>query len=61
MKFLSAAMIDGLLPAETLSYAPPAPTQLVSSDDVLPVPRTPTQCEVESPVRTDRRIARLNN
>ena len=60
MKFLSAAMIDGLLPAETLSYAP-APTQLVSSDDVLPVPRTPRQREVESPVRTDRRIARLNN
>jgi len=48
MKFLSDAMISGLLPAETASFASPVPTQIVSSDEYLPIPQTPKQREVEA-------------
>ena len=48
MKFLSDAMISGLLPAETSSFASPVPTQIVSSDEFLPVPQTAKQREVQS-------------
>ena len=48
MKFLSDEMICGLLPAETASFASPVPTQIVSSDEYLPVPQTARQREVEA-------------
>jgi len=48
MKFLSDEMISGLLPAETAAFASPVPTQIVSSDEYLPVPQTARQREVEA-------------
>jgi uncharacterized protein len=48
MKFLSDEMISGLLPAETESFPSPVPTQIVSSDEYLPVPQTEKQREVEA-------------
>jgi predicted TIM-barrel fold metal-dependent hydrolase len=48
MKFLSDDMISGLLPAETASFGSPVPTQIVSSDEYLPVPQTARQREVEA-------------
>ena len=48
MKFLSDEMISGLLPAETSSFPSPVPTQIVSSDEYLPVPQTAQQREVEA-------------
>jgi uncharacterized protein len=48
MKFLSDEMISGLLPAETSSFPSPVPTQIVSSDEYLPVPQTAKQREVEA-------------
>jgi hypothetical protein len=47
MKFLDDGMISGLLPAETASFPSPVPTQIVSSDEYLPVPQTAQQKEVE--------------
>ena len=59
MKFLSDAMISGLLPAETASFRSPVPTQIVSSDEYLPVPQTAQQCEVEARlVEMSDRLAR---
>ncbi len=43
MKFLDDGMISGLLPAETASFPSPVPTQIVSSDEYLPVPQTAQQ------------------
>jgi hypothetical protein len=51
MKFLSDAMISGLLPAESASFASPVPTQIVSSDEFLPIPQTAQQREVEARLR----------
>src|SRR5450432_1815409 len=48
MKFLTDDMISGLLPAETSSFPSPVPTQIVSSDEYLPVPQTARQREVEN-------------
>src|ERR1700730_4998992 len=48
MKFLSDEMISGLLPAENSSFPSPVPTQIVSSDEYLPVPQTAQQREVEA-------------
>ena len=48
MKFLNDEMISGLLPAETSSFPSPVPTQIVSSDEFLPVPQTAQQREVEA-------------
>ncbi len=48
MKFLSDEMISGLLPAETSSFRSPVPTQIVSSEEYLPVPQTAKQREVEA-------------
>src|SRR6201998_4381709 len=48
MKFLSDEVISGLLPAETSSFPSPVPTQIVSSDEYLPVPQTDKQREVET-------------
>src|ERR1700723_400149 len=48
MRYLSDEMISGLLPAETSSFPSPMPTQIVSSDEYLPVPQTAQQREVEA-------------
>src|SRR6202035_1319058 len=48
MKYLTDEMISGLLPAETSSFPSPVPTQIVSSDEYLPVPQTAQQREVET-------------
>ena len=48
MKFLTDEMISGLLPAELESFPSPVPTQIVSSDEYLPVPQTEKQREVEA-------------
>ena len=47
MKFLSDEQLSELLPAETSSFPSPVPTQIVSSDEYRPVPRTAKQREVE--------------
>ena len=48
MKFLSDEMVSGLLPAEIESFPSPVPTQIVSSDEYLPIPQTAQQREVEA-------------
>src|SRR5690348_3474349 len=48
MKFLSDDQLNALLPAETSSYPSPVPTQIVSSDEYLPVPQSEKQREVEA-------------
>ena len=48
MKFIDDGLISGLLPAETASFPSPVPTQIVSSDEYLPVPQTVQQKEVEA-------------
>ena len=48
MKFLTDEQLAELLPAETASFASPVPTQIVSSDEYLPVPQTAKQREVEA-------------
>ncbi len=59
MKFLSDEMISGLLPAETSTFPSPVPTQIVSSDEYLPVPQTEKQREVEARLREmSNRLAR---
>ena len=47
MKFLSDEQLNGLLPAESSAFPSPVPTQIVSSDEYLPVPQTEKQREVE--------------
>ena len=61
MKYLTDAMISGLLPAETASFPSPVPTQIVSSDEFAPVPQSPRQREVEARLTefSDRMAARL--
>src|ERR1051325_8805635 len=48
MKFLDDGLISGLLPAETAAFPSPVPTQIVSSDEYLPVPQSEKQREVEA-------------
>src|SRR5215469_2181935 len=48
MKLLSDEQLSQLLPAETSSFPSPVPTQIVSSDEYLPVPQTAKQREVET-------------
>ena len=48
MKFLTDEQLAELLPAETASFPSPVPTQIVSSDEYLPVPQTEKQREVEA-------------
>ena len=48
MKFLTNEQLSELLPAETSSFPSPVPTQIVSSDEYLPVPQTEKQREVEA-------------
>ena len=48
MKFRSDEQLKELRPAETSSFPSPVPTQIVSSDEYLPVPQTRKQREVEA-------------
>ena len=48
MKFLTDEQLRELLPAETSSFPSPVPTQIVSSDEYMPVPQTARQREVEA-------------
>src|SRR5499427_9344041 len=48
MKFLSDEPLKELQPAETSSFPSPVPTQIVSSDEYMPVPQTEKQREVEA-------------
>ncbi len=48
MKFLTDEDLTKLLPAETASFPSPVPTQIVSSEEYLPVPQTKSQREVEA-------------
>src|SRR6185436_10600018 len=59
MKFLDDGLISGLLPAESSSFPSPVPTQIVSSDEYLPVPQTAKQREVEARLKDlSERLAR---
>jgi hypothetical protein len=51
MKFLTDEQISQLLPAETASFPSPVPTQIVSSDEYLPLPQTEKQRQVEARLR----------
>ena len=48
MKLLTDRQLRALLPAETCSFPSPVPTQIVSSDEYIPVPQTEKQREVEA-------------
>ena len=48
MKFLTDEQLSELQPAETASFASPVPTQIVSSDEYMPVPQSAKQREVEA-------------
>src|SRR5271168_5410686 len=48
MKFLTDEQLRELLPAETSSFPSPVPTQIVSSDEYMPVPQSAKQREVEA-------------
>src|ERR1700682_5584938 len=48
MKFLSDEQLNELQPAETASFPSPVPTQIVSSDEYMPVPQSAKQREVEA-------------
>src|SRR5262249_24462495 len=51
MKFLSDEQLHELQPAETSSFPSPVPTQIVSSDEYMPVPQSAKQREVEARLR----------
>src|SRR2546423_11408405 len=48
MKFLTDEQLRELQPAESASFPSPVPTQIVSSDEYMPVPQTEKQREVEA-------------
>src|SRR5215472_15716992 len=48
MKFISDEQLKELQPAETSSFPSPVPTQIVSSDEYMPVPQSERQREVEA-------------
>src|SRR5271154_2065838 len=48
MKFLTDEQLSELQPAETSSFSSPVPTQIVSSDEYMPVPQSAKQREVEA-------------
>src|SRR3984893_842435 len=51
MKFLTDEQLRDLLPAETSSFPSPVPTQIVSSDEYMPVLQSAKQREVEARLR----------
>ena len=48
MKFLSEEQLNTLLPAESSTFPSPVPTQIVASDEYLPLPQTEKQRQVEA-------------
>src|SRR6267378_6605644 len=48
MKFLTDEQLSELHPAETASFPSPVPTQIVSSDEYMPVRQSAKQREVEA-------------
>ena len=48
MRFLTSEQMKQLSPAEEASFPSPVPTQIVSSEEYMPVPQTPRQKEVEA-------------
>src|SRR5580704_8004177 len=48
MKFLTDEQLSELQPAETSSFPSTVPTQIVSSDEYMPVPQSAKQREVEA-------------
>jgi hypothetical protein len=48
VQFLTDEQLRELQPAETASFPSPVPTQIVSSDEFMPVPQTGKQREVEA-------------
>ena len=48
MKFLTDEQLSELQPAETASFPSPVPTQIVSSDEYMPIPQSAKQREVEA-------------
>jgi hypothetical protein len=59
MKLLTDEQLAELLPAETASFPSPVPTQIVSSDEYMPVPQTRRQREVEARLKEmSARLAR---
>src|SRR5262245_27749607 len=48
MRMIRKMREESLKPAEELRFRAPIPTQIVSSDEYLPVPQTPQQLEVEA-------------
>jgi uncharacterized protein len=48
MKFLSDEQLNALLPAESSTFPSPVPTQIVASDEYLPVPQSEKQRQVEA-------------
>ena len=59
MKFLSDEQLKELKPAEISSFPSPVPTQIVSSDEYMPVPQTAKQREVEARLKEmSSRLAR---
>src|SRR5260370_39026591 len=51
MKCLTDDQLCNLWPAETASFPSPVPTQIVSSDEYLPVPQTEQQRQVEAQLK----------
>jgi predicted TIM-barrel fold metal-dependent hydrolase len=51
MGFLSPDELAALQPAETASFPSPIPTQVVSSDEFMPIPQTENQKSVEARVK----------
>src|ERR1700726_973469 len=59
MKFLTDEQLHELQPAETSSFPSPVPTQIVSSDEYMPVPQSAKQREVEARLKElSERLAR---
>ncbi len=52
MRLLSEQERDALLPAELAALDSPIPTQIVSSDEFVPIAQTPMQREVEARLKT---------
>lgn len=48
MSLLSQEELDRLMPAETLAYPSPIPTQVVSSAEFLPIPQTEKRQKVHA-------------
>ena len=51
MGWLDPEELKQLLPAETLAFPSPSPTQSVSSEEFMPVPQTAKQREFEARVK----------